>query len=95
MCIRWVKKNIDDIIDIGGVEEIPAGEYRERMMKQRVGQYFFRMSVLNAYGNRCCINGLKKPELLVASHIKPWNVSDEQTERTNPSNGLCLNSFHD
>ena len=92
---KMQKKNIEEIIDIGDVEEIPAGEYRERMMKQRVGQYFFRMSVLNAYSNRCCITGLKKPELLVASHIKPWNVSNEQTERTNPSNGLCLNSFHD
>ncbi len=92
---KMQKKNIEEIIDIGDVEEIPAGEYRERLMKQRVGQYFFRMSVLNAYSNRCCITGLMKSDLLVASHIKPWNVSDEQTERTNPSNGLCLNSFHD
>lgn len=53
------------------------------------------MSVLNSYGNRCCITGLKKSDLLVASHIKPWKVSNEQTERTNPRNGLCLNSLHD
>ena len=33
--------------------------------------------------------------LLIASHIKPWAVSDEHTERTNPSNGLCLNALHD
>lgn len=92
---KMQKKNIAEIIDLGDVDEIPAGEYRERMMKQRVGQYFFRMSVLNSYSNRCCITGLKKSELLVASHIKPWNVSDEQTERTNPSNGLCLNTLHD
>ena len=38
---------------------------------------------------------MAKKELLVASHIKPWNVSDEKTERTNPCNGLCLNSLHD
>lgn len=92
---KMQKKNIAEMIDLGDVDEIPAGEYRERMMKQRVGQYFFRMSVLNSYSNRCCITGLKKSELLVASHIKPWNVSDEQTERTNPSNGLCLNTLHD
>lgn len=92
---KMQKKNIGEIIDIGDIEEIPAGEYRERMMKQRVGQYFFRMSVLNSYCNRCCITGLTKSELLVASHIKPWKASDEQTERANPSNGLCLNSLHD
>ena len=33
--------------------------------------------------------------MLIASHIKPWSVSDEKTERTNPCNGLCLNAFHD
>lgn len=92
---KMQKKNLGEIIDMGDVEEIPAGEYRERMMKLRVGQYFFRMSVLNSYNNRCCITGLKESGLLVASHIKPWKVSDEQTERTNPSNGLCLNSLHD
>ena len=27
--------------------------------------------------------------------LKPWKVSDERTERTNPANGLCLNALHD
>ena len=31
----------------------------------------------------------------MSSHIKPWKVSNAQTERTNPSNGLCLNALHD
>lgn len=31
----------------------------------------------------------------MSSHIKPWRVSNAQTERTNPSNGLCLNALHD
>ena len=34
------------------------------------------------------------PELLIASHIKPWEVSDPKTERTNPCNGLSLNPLH-
>lgn len=92
---RMTNSRIEEIIDIGDVDVIPSGEYREQIMRIRVGQYFFRMSVLNSYNNRCCITGLEKQELLVASHIKPWKVSDEQTERTNPSNGLCLNSLHD
>ena len=32
---------------------------------------------------------------VIASHIKPWRVADPKTERTNPSNGLCLNALHD
>ena len=31
---------------------------------------------------------------MIASHIKPWNKSDE-CEKTNPQNGLCLNALHD
>lgn len=86
---------VSEIIDIGDIEDIPPGEYRQQVMKNRVGQYFFRMSVLNSYGNKCCITGIRKSELLIASHIKPWSVCDEKTERTNPCNGLCLNSLHD
>ena len=77
------------------LEDIPEGIDIEKVMKVRVGQCFFRMSVLTAYGNSCCITGMKKPDLLIASHIKPWKDSDSRTERTNPSNGLCLNAFHD
>lgn len=77
------------------IETIPEGDYREIETRARIGQYFFRTSVLTAYGNRCCITGLKEPQLLIASHIKPWAVSNSKTERTNPSNGLCLNALHD
>lgn len=77
------------------MDAIPEGIDAEKKTKVRVGQYFFRVSVLNAYGNSCCITGMQKRELLIASHIKPWRVCDEKTERTNPRNGLCLNSLHD
>lgn len=88
-------KDIAEVVGIKDIESIPPGEYIEQLMKVRVGQYFFRKSVLNSYGNRCCITGINKADLLIASHIKPWAVSDEHTERTNPSNGLCLNALHD
>ncbi len=56
---------------------------------------FFRKSVIAAYEGRCCISGLTIPEMLIASHIKPYAVSDKQTERANPANGLLLNAFYD
>lgn len=95
--IKAMMKGIDleEQVASQGIEIPPIGTTREQLIKARIGQYFFRMSVLNAYGNRCCITGLNKSELLVASHIKPWAISDEITERTNPRNGLCLNSLHD
>lgn len=59
----------------------------------RVGQDFFRRSVLSAYDYRCCITGLAVPRLLVASHIVPWR--DDAKNRLNPRNGLCLSMLHD
>ena len=61
--------------------------------KSRVGQNFFRKAVLSSYDDKCCITGLRIPELLVASHIIPWR--DDIQNRLNPSNGLCLSSLHD
>lgn len=90
-------KTISDLNDefVINIEMLPEGTDALTETKRRVGQYFFRTSVLAAYGNKCCVTGLKAPELLIASHIKPWKVSDAKTERTNPKNGLCLNALHD
>ncbi|MGH9874815.1 MAG: HNH endonuclease [Pyrinomonadaceae bacterium] len=66
---------------------------RAAMTQVRRGQQFFRQTVVNAYGVRCCISGINVPRLLVASHIKPWR--DFPNERLDPRNGLCLSSLHD
>ena len=87
--------SVEKLISQLDITSFPPGEYREKEAKVRIGQYYFRMSILNSYGNACCVTGINNRELLVASHIKPWNVSDIKTERTNPSNGLCLNAMHD
>jgi hypothetical protein len=63
-------------------------------VKVRRGQQFFRQSVLTAYGVRCCVTGISVPDLLVASHIKPWSKCTDK-ERLDPQNGLCLSCLHD
>lgn len=73
--------------------ESPEGRTRESLVRVRVNQAFFRRAVLNAYNSACCVTGIKTPELLCASHIVPWSV--DVKNRTNPSNGLCLNALHD
>ena len=77
------------------IEIIPKGEEKDATIRQRIGQNFFRKAVLNAYDGSCCITAISIPQLLIASHIKPWIFSDIRTERANPSNGLCLNALHD
>jgi len=62
-------------------------------VKARLGQSFFRQSVLASYNGCCCVTGNPVPELLVASHILPWGKYPEQ--RLNPRNGLCLAQTQD
>lgn len=69
------------------------GATRRIVTGVRIGQDFFRTCVLSAYQARCCISGLALPSLLVASHIVPWK--DDEQNRLNPRNGLCLSALHD
>jgi len=69
------------------------GQNKNIQTTARVGQNFFRKSVLSAYNNKCCISGLSVPKLLIASHIVPW--SRDQANRLNPQNGLTLSILHD
>lgn len=61
--------------------------------KVRIGQDFFRRSVLASYVSRCCVSGITLPELLIASHIVPWHTYPQH--RLDPRNGLCLSRLHD
>lgn len=76
-----------------GFNDIIEGREKERTVKTRVNQHFFRQAVLSSYDFRCCITNISIPELLISSHIIPW-AKDPQN-RLNPRNGLCLNALHD
>jgi putative restriction endonuclease len=69
------------------------GKERERTIKARINQSFFRQTILASYNFACCITGLNQPELLIAGHIKPWSL--DAKNRLNPRNGLAMNSLHD
>lgn len=62
-------------------------------VKVRRGQEYFRQAVLNNFGGCCGITGLSIRELLIASHIVPWG--ENEAERLNVQNGLCLSRLHD
>ena len=75
--------------------DYPEGKTREALVAARVNQSYFRNRLFENYNGRCCVTGLSIGKLLVASHIKPWSVSDSATERLAPDNGLLLNALHD
>ena len=70
------------------LSEVSATE-REATVRQRVGQNLFREGLLALWGGRCAITGLDAPELLRASHAKPWADSSD-IERLDVFNGLLL-----
>jgi putative restriction endonuclease len=55
----------------------------------RLGQSRFRADLLKRWSSKCALIGLEMPELLRASHIKPWCDSSDR-ERLDPDNGLLL-----
>lgn len=78
------------------IRDIPqgiVGETKVREVKTRVNQNVFRQIVLANYEGRCALTGIDLSELLVASHIIPW--SENEQERLNPENGICLSSLYD
>jgi putative restriction endonuclease len=76
----------ENLIDYTGVN-------KTSLIKIRMGQSFFRHSVLSAYDYQCCVTGITDTRLLVASHIVPWRT--DEANRLNPKNGLCLSMLHD
>lgn len=75
-----------------GARPISSLTEKNKVSRER---HFFRASVFASYENRCCITGLTLPTLLVASHIKPYSKCRTSSDRTDPHNGLLLNTLHD
>ncbi len=69
---------------------LPKSTEAERLVVQRVGQDVFRHGLLEYWEGRCAITGLAVPELLRASHIKPWADCASDAERLDVFNGLLL-----
>jgi putative restriction endonuclease len=69
---------------------LPRSTEAERLVVQRVGQDVFRRGLLEYWDGRCAITGLSVPDLLRASHIKPWADCENDAERLDVFNGLLL-----
>lgn len=62
----------------------------ERLVRQRVGQDIFRDALMRYWGGACAVTGITVPEVLRASHCKPWAECDSDSERLDVFNGLLL-----
>jgi putative restriction endonuclease len=75
--------------------DLPRSTEAERLVIERVGQDVFRKSLMEYWGGRCPVTGLDQPELLRASHIKPWADCPTDAERLDVFNGLLLAAHFD
>jgi hypothetical protein len=66
---------------------------KENIIKARVGQGYYRKLIVEKY-KQCIISGIDDERILIASHIKPWNSSNN-SERINQDNGLLLSPTYD
>lgn len=58
-------------------------------VRRRIGQNLFREALLDYWDGQCAVTGLAIPELLRASHAKPWAVASD-FERLDVHNGFLL-----
>jgi putative restriction endonuclease len=78
----------DDILTHESELVTLADTERQAVTKARIGQGTFRQNLLEMWEG-CAVTDVRLPNVLRASHIKPWRFSSN-SERLNPYNGLLL-----
>jgi predicted restriction endonuclease len=67
----------------------------DRIVKERVGQGYFRRALLDYWGGCCPLTGIRDEALLRASHIVGWADCRSDHERLDVFNGLLLAAHWD
>ncbi len=86
---------LDVITDVAQVDKDDSNATTKKsLIEARLGQGKFRQNLMNIWNNSCAVTGCAIPELLRASHIKPWRDSTNR-QRLDPNNGLLLEASLD
>lgn len=67
---------------------------KSAIIKARIGQGTFRKSLLDKYDGKCIVTHIDNLKLLIASHIKPWAICNNN-DRVDVENGLLLSANFD
>jgi putative restriction endonuclease len=83
-------QQLDNLVEERIKEDVAIdATMREQLTRARRGQGLFRRRVLDVEPV-CRVTGIEKPNLLIASHIKPWRACSTASERLDGFNGLML-----
>ncbi len=80
---KAVEEEISGNTDIRGTET-------ERLVRVRVGQDVYRKALCAYWKEQCAVTGITIPQLLRASHAKPWAECESDVERLNVYNGFLF-----
>lgn len=83
----------DDESSTNVISAVESALERTQLIKARKGQGLFKTNV-RLIEKSCRITGLETPRHLIASHIKPWSVSNN-AEKLDGANGLLLSPHID
>ena len=72
----------------------PDSTSRRGLVTTRVGQGYYRQSILERFHRVCAVTKTGPEEILIASHIVPWRDSND-AERLDPDNGILLSPTYD
>jgi predicted restriction endonuclease len=79
-----LSKDIENIL----ADKTVTNTEKSSLIQIRIGQGKFREDLVRLWGG-CSLTGYENISLLIASHIKPWNVANNK-ERLDPYNGFLL-----
>lgn len=89
------------IVKIGTVSKERKRNYtkpdrteHQGLVTSRVGQGFYRHSIIQKWQAKCAITGIDALPILIASHIVSWSESNDQ-ERLDVDNGILLSPLFD
>ncbi len=85
-CINEESPKSSEMSGIYNNTELELRYGKGYLMRPRIGQGLFRVSVINAYQKRCSVTGEKTLPVLEAAHIKPYSLFGPHAT----NNGLLL-----
>ncbi len=86
-------KEMDEISSIENNDKLTTEEKKELIESRRGGGQFAN-ALKEKYNNSCVITGVTVSQVLVASHIKPWVVSNNE-EKLCIDNGILLSATYE
>lgn len=89
--IKSTEENLRSFLDRLKIEELPDADVTEILaeIKARRGQNIYREGLMKLWNGKCALTGISMPELLVGSHAKAWQYSNNK-ERLDVYNGFLF-----